>query len=69
MCEVIGIVRDEMTPKIDEGGVSFTLRSRDYKGVMAVVISKDNRAADGTLGELRWPGRIQRYVRDGEEEQ
>lgn len=42
MCEVIGIVRDEMTPKIDEGGVSFTLRSRDYKGVMAVVISKDN---------------------------
>lgn len=50
MCEVIGIVRDEMTPKIDEGGVSFTLRSRDYKGVMAVVISKDNHADE--LGRI-----------------
>ena len=40
-------IRDEMTPKIDGGGIAFTLRSRDYKGVIAIVISESDGAVDG----------------------
>lgn len=66
--EVIGIIRDEMTPKIDGGGISFTLRSRDYKGVMAVVLSNSNRSLNGEQSsrELLRSGRIQRNAGDGE---
>lgn len=41
------MIADHPTPKISEGGVAFTLNSRDYKGVMVVVLSEDNRTADG----------------------
>lgn len=49
---------------------AYTLNSRDYKGVMIVVLSEDNRSADGKQpsGELLRTGCIHRHVRDGEEE-
>lgn len=70
--DVIGWIADHPTPKIHEGGVGavYTVNSRDYKGVMAVVLSDSDRTADGEQpsGELLRTGRIQRYVRDGETE-
>jgi len=46
------------------------MNSRDYKGVMVVVISENNRTTDGeqSSGELLWTGRIQRYVCNGDKE-
>ena len=38
-----GIIADHPTPKVSTRGVSFTLNQRDYKGVIVVVISEDNR--------------------------
>ena len=38
--ELKGIIADHLTTKFDEGGVAYTLSSRDYKGVMAVVLSE-----------------------------
>ena len=43
---LLGIIADHTTPKVTEGGVSFTLNQRDYKGVIIVVISEDNRKPD-----------------------
>lgn len=54
--EVIGFIADHPTPKIHiGGGVAYTVNSRDYKGVMIVVLSekvenelsKNNRSANG----------------------
>ena len=46
--EVIGFIADHPTPKIHIGGsTAYTLNSRDYKGVMIVVISDEDRSADG----------------------
>ena len=45
--EILYQIRDDMTPKIDGGGTAFTLRSRDYKGVIAIVISESDRSPDG----------------------
>ena len=39
---MIGMIADHPTPKISEGEVAFTMNSRDYKGVMIVVISTKN---------------------------
>ena len=66
--ELFGMIADHPTPKIDMGGVAYTLNSRDYKGVMVVVISDNNGSADGkhTSGKLQRTGRIQRYVGDSE---
>lgn len=39
--EVFGIIDDDPTPKIQTGGgTSFTLNSRDYKGMMIVFVSE-----------------------------
>lgn len=38
--KLIGMIADHPTPKISEGGTAFTQNSRDYKGVMIVVISE-----------------------------
>ena len=67
---LLGMIADHPTPKINVGGgTAYTQNSRDYKGVMIVVISEDNRPADGEFpsGELLRTGRIQRYVCNGEE--
>ena len=45
----IGMIADHPTPKIKEGGVAYTLNSRDYKGVMLIVIAKENE--DGNSSE------------------
>ena len=44
---IIGIIADHPTPKISTGEIAFTQNSRDYKGVMIVVVSKNNGTADG----------------------
>ena len=41
MEKLIGMIADHPTPKISEGGTAFTQNSRDYKGVMIVVISEE----------------------------
>lgn len=38
----IGMIADHPTPKIKEEGAAYTLNSRDYKGVMLIVIAKEN---------------------------
>lgn len=60
------MIADHPTPKISEGGVAFTLNSRDYKGVMIVVVSEDNRDIEPgrSSGELQRTGCLQRYVGD-----
>ena len=45
--KLIGMIKDDPTPKIDVGETAYTMRSRDYKGVMAVVISTEDRTANG----------------------
>lgn len=41
MQKVIGFIADHPTPKIAiGGGVAYTVNSRDYKGVMIVVLSE-----------------------------
>lgn len=40
-------IADHVTPKIDEGGVAFTLNSRDYKMPQAVAI--ENHPADSRV--------------------
>ena len=46
--KLLGMIADHPTPKINlVGGTAYTLNSRDYKGVMIVVISEDNRTVDG----------------------
>ena len=43
MIQVIGMIADHPTPKInDEDGVAYTLNSRDCKGVMIVVIRESD---------------------------
>ena len=34
----------EMTPKVDEGGLAFTLRDRDYKDPQCIVIIEEGRS-------------------------
>ena len=41
MKQMIGMIADHPTPKISEGETAFTQNSRDYKGVMIVVISEE----------------------------
>ena len=67
--KVIGMIADHPTPKISRGGVCYTLNSRDYKGVMIIVISGDNGKPDGKLSsrELLRSGCVQRYVDNGDE--
>ena len=64
---VIGMIADHPTPKISEGGAAYTVNSRDYKGVMIVVVSESDGSFDGkqSSGELLRTGCIQRYVGDG----
>ena len=60
--KVIGMIADHPTPKAQSGGgAMYTLNSRDYKGVMIVVLSENNRPADGKQpsGQLLRTGRIQ----------
>lgn len=47
--EIIGDDSRSSDPEDSDGGgeIAFTQNSRDYKGVMVVVISEDNRSADG----------------------
>ena len=69
--KVMGMIADHPTPKISVGGgTAYTLNSRDYKGVMLVVISEGNRLIDGEQpsGKLLRTGCVQRHVCDGEEE-
>lgn len=67
--ELIGMIADHPTPKITEVGVSYTLNSRDYKGVMIVVLSESYRSPDGkqSFGKLQRSGCLQRNVGDGEQ--
>ena len=48
MKQLIGMIADHPTPKINaEDGTAYTLNSRDYKGVMIVVLSESDRPSDG----------------------
>ena len=52
MKQLIGMIADHPTPKISEGGTAFTQNSRDYKGVMIVVLQESNlfsRIRDTTI--------------------
>ena len=62
------MIADHQTPKICEEGVAYTLNSRDYKGVMIVVVSENDRRTDGEQPsrELLRAGRLQQYVGYGE---
>ena len=56
------MIADHPTPKIQiGGGTAYTLNSRDYKGVMIVVVSESDRSLDGKQpsGELLRSGCIQ----------
>ena len=66
--ELLGIIADHPTPKISEGGVAFTLNSRDYKGVITVVISEDNRNIKSRSAPwfIQRTGCLQRDVGDHE---
>ena len=49
MKQVVGFIRDEQTPKVTVGDERiYTLRGRDYKGVMVVILSGDK---EGSLTE------------------
>ena len=68
--ELIGFIADHPTPKICiGGGTAFTMNSRDYKGVMIVVISEDNRSAHGEQSsrELLRTGCVQQHASNGEQ--
>lgn len=42
------MIADHPTPKIKaEDEAAYTVNSRDYKGVMIVVVSENNGSADG----------------------
>ena len=61
MKQLIGMIADHPTPKINaEDGTAYTLHSRDYKGVMIVVLSESDRPTDGeqSSGELLRTRRI-----------
>ena len=46
--KLIGMIADHPTPKISSGsGICYTLNSRDYKGVVIVVLSKSDGQPDG----------------------
>ena len=63
--KVIGIIADHPTPKIKVGEeIAFTQNSRDYKGVMVIVISENNQSANDKYPsrDLQRTGRIQRHV-------
>ena len=48
MKQMIGMIADHPTPKINvEDGIAYTQNSRDYKGVMIVVLSESDRPSDG----------------------
>ena len=66
--KLIGIIADHPTPKFSTGGVAFTLNQRDYKGVIAVVLSESDRLSDGEFSsrKLLRTGCVQRDVGDGE---
>lgn len=69
--KLIGMIADHPTPKIKlGGGTAYTQNSRDYKGVMIVVLSEDNRGIDGEQPpwKLLRTGCVQRYACDGEKE-
>lgn len=36
----------EMTPKVDGGGIAFSLRSRDYKDAQCVAVKINGRTED-----------------------
>lgn len=55
---VIGMIADHPTPKISVGGnTAYTQNSRDYKGVMIVVVSKCDRESDGKRISETWNAR------------
>ena len=67
--EVIGMIADHPTPKIMKGdGIAYTVNSRDYKGVMIVVLSDGDRPTDGeqSSGELLRTGCVHRHVGGGQ---
>jgi len=46
------MIADHPTPKIQVGGgIAYTINSRDYKGVMVVVLSSDNSKSVGFTGQ------------------
>ena len=49
--KLIGMIADHPTPKTSLGGVAFTLNSRDYKGVMIVVLQSDDIEPLGFSGQ------------------
>ena len=60
--KILGIIDDDPTPKIQVGGgTAYTLNSRDYKRVMIVVVSDDNRTINGEQSsrELQRTGCLQ----------
>ena len=54
---LLGIIADHPTPKVTENGVCFTLNSRDYKGVVTIVISESDRQLDGKRISETWNAR------------
>ena len=65
--KLLGMIADHPTPKAQADGVAYTVNSRDYKGVMIVVVSEDNRADNGKQPsrKLLRTGCIYGYVGDG----
>ncbi len=51
--QVVGFIADYPTPKFQLGqGAMYTLNSRDYKGVMVIVMQKDNKVRNGEKQDL-----------------
>lgn len=59
--KMIGMIADHPTPKSKEKGAAYTLNSRDYKGVMLVIIAKEND--DGNSSEKTHPKRMRETPR------
>ena len=38
----------EMTPKVDRGGIAFSLRSRDYKDAQCIAVKVDDEKRNRT---------------------
>lgn len=59
--KMIGMIADHPTPKIKEEGAAYMLNSRDYKGVMLVIVAKEKD--NGNSSEKAHPKRMREAPR------
>lgn len=53
---VVGMIADHPTPKSKVEGAAYTLNSRDYKGVMLVIVTKEKE--NGNSSQASHPKRM-----------